>query len=113
MPPKQSNAIFRKWYKVASKGEGKCNEYWYVVRADKKTSKGTCIGPIQIRGKSWYPVAVNEARRRNAAVKIKRQETEKKMEKAGWTPSAIKQFKADALAEVRKEMGDDYREEDP
>lgn len=103
--------IFRKWYKVASKDKGRGNEYWYVVRADKKESKGTCVGPVGC--KSWYTVAVEQAKQRNDEILQKREAAENKLTEMGWTNERIQLIKDKALADVRKEIGDGYKEEDP
>jgi len=106
-------AIFRKWYEVASKGVGRGHEYWYVVRADKRESKGTCVGPIQITGKSWHTVAVEQAKQRNDEILRKREAVEGKLREMGWTNERIRLIKDKALSDSRKEMGDDYKEQDP
>jgi hypothetical protein len=109
-----SKVIFRKWYGVASRNErtGGMGD-WFVVRADKEESKGTYIGPVQLSGKSYHIAAVEAARERNTVILKKREETVEKLRKMGWTEKAIQQIKADALAEAKEEMGDDYIERDP
>lgn len=99
--------IFRKWWKPDV-----IDNDWYVVRADTHDGKGQIVGRVGAKGpKNYYTKAAAIAQERNLKILEQRKQAFQALRVAGWTERGIQATIDKIQAEVKQEMGPDYREE--